>query len=158
MTSQTNNSYIDDGYNRDDGYIAASKANEAGARLYDALSFSYRVATRREWVTLDHKIEKVMRDDSADPMAVETLAAEFVAAHLQSWDLKKRGIHPVKITTDNVLNMHVVLFNRLYQIIRGNQLSDVKPDTPKPDEPPPSDEDLLGNSERVSGSDSGTQE
>jgi hypothetical protein len=137
-------SFVDDGYTRDDGYIKAAEPAESGERLYDALEFSYRVATRREWVLLDDQIQKAI----GDVVKVETIACEFVAGHVKSWSLKNRGGHPVPVTADSAMRMQVHQFKRLYQIIRGNELSDPKPEAKSP---PPSDGELLGNSSAVSG-------
>ena len=55
--------FIDDGYTRDDGYIAAAPAAKSGERLWDAIEFTYRVATRTEIIRHDSEVRIAMRDE-----------------------------------------------------------------------------------------------
>jgi len=141
-------SFIDDGYTRDDGYIAAAPADEGREPIHGDLEFTYRVSTRREWIPLDAAVDKELKKQSPDPVKIEMLACEFVASHIKEWSLKNRGGHDVPVTAENVMGLQVTLFNRLYQIIRGNDTSDPKPGS---DAKPKSDGEMLGNSVAVSG-------
>ena len=142
-------SFVGDGWDRDDGFIEAAKAGQSGERLYDELSFCYRPATRAEWIKLDAAMTAA--NDEADPdsaVKVELMACKFVTDHVRTWTLKNRGVHAVPVTAENAMRMHNILFQRLYKIVRGHELSDKKPDA---ELPPPSDGELLGNSEAASG-------
>lgn len=140
-------SFVGDGMDRP-GYIAGSKPNAAGERLYDSLSFNYRPAMRMELVALDKNIEiAAASDDAVSAVKAEMLACAFVAGKLISWDLKNAGVHPVPINADNVARMQTTLFVRLYRIIRNQEASDAIPDQ----EPPKTDAELVGNSEAASG-------
>lgn len=143
--------YIDDGYTREDGYVAAAPESKSGERLHGALEFSYRVATRSEVIRHDAEVRRTLGNDLNDPEAAikaEGLACKFVADRVKSWNLKNRGNHLVPVTADACSRMNGSLFGRLYSIVRGNSVSDPKPPA---EVSPPSDEDNLKNSETVSG-------
>ena len=122
--------YIDDGYTRDDGYIAAAQAGKAGERLWDALEFSYRVATRQEVIRHDAKVRIALLDENTDPecaVQAEKLACDFVADKVKSWTLKDRNGRAVVVTSDACSRLNPGLFGSLYRIIRGVHMSDPKP-------------------------------
>lgn len=122
-------SFIPDGYEVD-GYIAPSTTDKAGQRLHDGMTFRYRMASRPELAVQDNKVSIALRNDHNDPncsLEAERLSAEFVASHLRSWDLKD-GESAVPITKENVSRVQVNLFDRLYRIVRGMELSDKRPD------------------------------
>ena len=137
--------YIDDGYTREDGYITAAQPAKSGERLYDALSFSYRVATRKEVIRHDAAVRNALRDEDSDPecaVKAERLACEFVASRVKTWSLKNRGHHAVDVTADACERLNAAVFGKLYRIVRGSDVSDPKPTET---ESPPSDEDLAKN-------------
>lgn len=170
----TSTGYIADGWNRNDGYIAAAPLSEGGDRIYDALSFSYRPATRPEMIELDAEQASA---DKSPKMAVawEMIGCKFVANHILAWDLSDHGGHPVKVSGESVLNMNVSLFNKLYLIVRCVVNSDAKPGketiikrataikaelaslekqmdaASEKDAVPKTDQELLGNSSAASG-------
>ena len=138
-------SFIDDGYTRDDGYIAGAPAAKSGERLWDSMSFTYRIATRAEVIRHDSEIRAAMKGEDDDPecaLNAEKLACKFVAERMKSWDLKNRGNHSVPVSADGCARLNGSLFGRLYRIVRGADVSD-----PKPPEtiPPTGDEELQKN-------------
>jgi hypothetical protein len=138
-------SYIDDGYTRDDGYIAAAPAAQSGERLWEPLEFSYRIATRTEIIRHDAEVRNALKDEDQDPecaVKAEQLACRFVADRVKAWNLKNRGNHAVPVSVDACSRINAALFGRLYRIIRGSDLSDPKPPAV---EPPPGDLDLQKN-------------
>jgi hypothetical protein len=138
-------SYLPDGYTRDDGYIAAAIPEASGERFWDALEFTYRPATRQEWVTLDASVKIALQNENFDPTCAykaEQLACKFVADHVVGWSLKINGIHPIPVNQNACEHMHSGLFGRIYAIIRGNRASDPKPPAT---EAPKTDIDLLKN-------------
>ena len=138
-------SFVDDGYTRDDGFIAAAKADSSGRRLYDELSFTYRVATRREVITLDAELRSLLAEEFSNPkkaIEADQKACEFIVKHLAMWSLVNREGKPVPVVAASLSGLNGVLFDRLYSIIRGSELSDVKEPATVP---PPSNEDLEKN-------------
>lgn len=137
-------SYIPDGWTRD-GYIAAAQPADSGECLYDALTFTYRPATRMENVKLDAAV-RIEGDKSfnnpENAVKAEMLACKFIADHVVSWDLKAVGIHDVPVTADSCSRLQSELFNILYLIIRGSRCNDKKPDAT---ESPKSDAELQKN-------------
>lgn len=137
--------FIEDGYTRDDGYIAAAEPAKSGERFYPALEFSYRIATRNEIIRHDAEIENELRNIQRDPecgVRAEALACEFVAKRISKWSLKNSKDAIVPINAANCVKVHSQLFYRIYQIVRNMQLSDPKPPAM---EPPISDEELEKN-------------
>ena len=132
--------YVDDLYSRDDGFIAEAPISKSGEKLWDSLSFTYRVATRTEIIRHDAEVRKAAANEENDPecaVKAELLACDFVAKRVSKWDLRNRGNHDVAISADACSRMHGGLFGPLYQIIRGSRCSDPKPPAT---EAPPSDE------------------
>jgi hypothetical protein len=126
-------SYISDGFNLD-GYIAASVPEESGERLYDALTFSYRPATRLDCVKVDQEIAIAGKNRDVDAEAAvkaERVVCKFVADRIVSWDLVEIGVHPVAVSATSCERIHPFLFSSLYRIIRGTQASDKKPEEKK---------------------------
>lgn len=137
--------FIEDGYDRDDGFIAPALPNSAGVRLHDGLSFSYRTASRQEVVKHDAECRIALANEDRDPQCAvdaEKLACKFIASRLAKWDLTNSKKEVVPITPENLGRIIPALFGPLYRIIRGVQVSDPKP-TEK--ESPPSDEQLAKN-------------
>jgi len=123
-------SYLPDGYTRNDGYVAAAVPEASGERFWDALEFTYRPATRQEWVTLDASVKIALQNENFDPTCAykaEQLACKFVADHVVAWNLKINDIHPVSVSQHACEHMHSGLFGRLYAIIRGSRASDPMP-------------------------------
>ena len=123
--------YISDGYTRTDGYIAAAIPEESGERLFDALEFTYRPATRLECIKIDAEVAIAAKNKDFDPMAAvkaEQLGCKFVADRIVAWDLKDAGVHPIPVSQTACERIHPFLFGSLYRIIRGLQASDKKPD------------------------------
>lgn len=142
-------SYIDDGYQRDDGYITAPEPGPNGELLFDALNFSYRPAMRRELVLLNAHVDKARVDSRGNPalaLGPETICCEFIVKKMIAWDLKDRHNNPVSITKDTLMQLHVFLFEELWEIIQGIRTSDKKPDVT---ESPKTDAEMVGNSDRV---------
>ena len=147
----TMTSYIEDGYTRDDGYIAASPAGKSGETLWAPLEFTYRPATRSEVIRHDAMVRIALKDEDTDPEAAvqaEKLASEFVSSKVKTWNLKNAKGLSVPVTVDTCSRVTPGLFGILYRIIRGSQVSDAKPPAT---EQPKSDSDMVGNSETVSG-------
>lgn len=137
-------SYIGDGYTREDGFIEGALPDESGERLFEALEFVYRPATRMEVVELDANIRVALRNQDIDPKAAvkaEKLSCEFVASHVKSWNLKN-AVHDVDVSALACERMNGYLFGNLYSIIRGLRTSDKKPTG---EEPKPSDADSVKN-------------
>jgi hypothetical protein len=125
-----NSGYIPDGYTRHDGFVKASEANEAGQRLWGDLEFTYRPAARSENVRHDAEVAIALRDEFKDPSCAEKaekLACEFVAKKIVTWTMKDSFEQPVACTAATCARINAGLFHRVYSIIRGSQLSDVKP-------------------------------
>ncbi len=144
-------SYIEDGYTRDDGYIAAPPAGKSGETLWAPLEFTYRVATRSEVIRHDARVRIALQDEDRDPesaVQAEKLASEFVAEKVKSWNLKNSKGLSVPVSADTCSRINPGLFGILYRIVRGSQVSDAKPPAT---EKPKSDADMVGNFERVSG-------
>lgn len=127
-------SYIPDGQTRDDGFVAAAIPEESGERLYDALEFSYRPATRIDNVRLDAEVAIDSKNRDIDPTAVvkaEQRVCKWVADRISAWNLKNVGIHSVPVSAEACERMNPILFGAVYRIIRGVQASDKKPDAAK---------------------------
>ena len=136
--------YISDGYCLD-GYVKGSEKNDAGQRLWDDLEFNYRPAARLENVKHDAEVTISLRDEYKNPecaVKAEKLACDFVAKHVVSWNLKDSNGLDVACNSESCGRINAGLFQRLYSIIRGTQLSDVKPGKEKT---PASDEDQQKN-------------
>lgn len=121
--------FIDDDYTLD-GYIAATPITANGQRMWDALEFTFRVATRAEWLYHDAEVNATRRDEDRNPelaVKAEFLSCEFAAKHLKTWTMKNRGNHAVVINGPNLLKVHHLLFQKLYYIIRGDLMSDSLP-------------------------------
>jgi len=136
--------YIDDGFNLK-GYIAAAPQSDSGERLWDAVEFEYRPATRAELVRMDSQVRVAGDKAYSDPETGEKLdkiAADFVASHLKSWNIVDSNKNPVPISPLTLQRIHEVIYQRLVLIIRGVDTSDKRPDADKTD---PTDEEQLGN-------------
>lgn len=132
-----NTGHIDDGYDIP-GYIAAPTPDLGGRSLWKPLEFTYRAATRPEWLRLDAKVAQIERNRLNDPecaVKAEQEACDFAAKHLRSWNFQDRMGTVLPMDGKSVMQMHANLFLRLYLIIRGDQLSDPLPngDVPKTD-------------------------
>lgn len=138
-------SYISDGFTRTDGYVAAAVPEESGERLYDALEFTYRPATRMDCVKVDGEVGIALKNKDADAecaVRAEKIVCEFVAKRILSWDLKDAGIHLIPPSATACERIHSFLFSNLYRIIRGTQASDKKPEAEKA---PITDEEQVKN-------------
>ena len=111
--------------------------------LHDELDFTYRPATRIDVVKVDAEIRIAVRNQDYDAtcaVRAEQLACKFVAERIVAWSLKDRS-HPVAVSAAACERMQPFLFSRLYNIIRGVQANDVKPN----ETPQPSDAEQLKN-------------
>jgi len=143
-------SYIGDGWDDLEGYIAGSPPNAAGQRLYDPLTFTYRAITPMETAALSRRTSLMLEKELAengDGSKTEMAIYDFIASKLKSWDLKAKGVHPLPINGKNVSGMQFTLFSILREIMYNQRLSDIKPDETKPAH---SADDLLGNSSAAS--------
>ena len=123
-------SFIADGYTRDDGYIDAAIPEDNGKRLYDALEFVYRPATRLEVIQCDAEVAIALKNREFDPscaVKAEMISCAFIAKKIISWNLKNAGIHDVAISAEACSRMHPFLFSQLYSIVRGTRESDLNP-------------------------------
>lgn len=113
---------IDDGYNRE-GYIAESPG------LYEAVTFTYRPMTRREYARCLAEIGAASGRTPAEAAdASEVKACEWMARKLLTWDVMT-GDPPQKvaINKDNLGQLHPILSARLFDVINGSKPSDRKP-------------------------------
>ncbi|MGZ4988609.1 MAG: hypothetical protein ACXWBP_11220 [Limisphaerales bacterium] len=140
-------SYVGDGWDRQ-GYIAAALQESGGDRLFDALEFTYRPATMLDCTRHDAEVAIAGKNQDIDPEAAvnaQRLVCKFVADRIVSWNLKNQtptSVVDVAPSAAACERMNPYLFRSLYRIIRGNQVSDKKPEAEKP---PISDEDQLKN-------------
>ncbi|WP_397568529.1 hypothetical protein [Schlesneria sp. T3-172] len=136
-------SYVPDGYTRD-GYIAPSVHEADAESLHGELDFTYRPATRLDVVKIDAEIRIAVRNQDFDPLCAvraEQLACKFVADRVIAWSLRDQGESPVRVSAEACERMQPFLFSRLYNIIRGVQANDLRPNQV----PPPSEDDQLKN-------------
>lgn len=137
-------SFVSDGYVLQ-GYIAPAVPEASGERLYDALEFSYRPATRLDCVKVDAEVAIALKNKDVDPecaVRAEQIVCAFVAKRIVSWNLKEVGIHSVLVSASACERIHPFLFGGLYRVIRGTQASDKKPDEEKA---APTDGELVKN-------------
>lgn len=140
---------IDDGYSRD-GYIAAATPEPNGERIHEAVRFKYRVATRRDLIRHEAEVKASLVPDTVDAkFKAEDLACKFVADRVPEWDVTTTKGAPAPITPDSLLKIHPLVFGAMYSIVRGWRTSDPKPEEPQ--KPEPTDAEMVGNSETVSG-------
>ena len=136
-------SYVSDGYTRD-GYISASVQEGSSERLHDELDFTYRPATRIDVVKVDAEIRIAVRNQDYDAtcaVRAEQLACKFVAERIVAWSLKDWSLSPVAVSSAACERLQPFLFSKLYNIIRGVQANDIKPN----ETPQPSDAEQLKN-------------
>lgn len=102
--------FINDGYTR-----PAFVAKVDG--IFDELKITYRPCTTEE--------RAAHGDDIANqPLtAANKRASALLAKHIKSW-----SIHGVKADAAAMLKLNLNLFNRLYQIVLGNDAGDEEPD------------------------------
>ena len=142
-------SYIPDGWILD-GYIAPIKCAVTRRDLFEPLTFRYRPMTRREGDALNIKVRNAASQTNPEAgLEAEEIAAKITAERIVEWDLKAGGVHPIPVSADALLRMQSDLFERLYNIVRNREVSDIPP---KSEVPLPSDDDFLGNSSAASGS------
>ncbi len=136
---------IDDGYTRD-GYISAATPEENGERLYDAVAFKYRVATRRDLIRHEAAVKIALANEAVDPEAkikAEELACKFVVDRVPEWDIKTPKGSPAAISVDSLMRIHPIVFGAMYSMVRGWRTSDPKPHVEAAAEP--SDAEMVGN-------------
>lgn len=117
--------FIDDGYTREDGFIAADKPKPNEQPRWESLTFTYRPATRLEVVRHDAAVAVQLVDQYSDPEAsvrAEMLACEFVEKRLKAWNLKDRSGKPVPITAESLSRVNAGVFGRLYRIVPQTQM------------------------------------
>jgi hypothetical protein len=133
-----------DGYTLE-GYIAEAPKEPSGERLHESLTFKYRPATRIDCARLNAEMEIIRAENKSDPecaVRAEQAGCEFVAKRVIVWDLKSAGTHAVPVSAAACERMHPFLYGSLFNIIRGIQASDKKPEAK---EPPKTDEDMQKN-------------
>lgn len=136
-------SYVSDGYTRE-GHIAAAAQETSAERLHEELDFTYRPATRIDVVKVDAEIRIAARNQDFDALCAvraEQLACKFVAERIVAWSLKDRALQPVAVSATACERLQPFLFSKLYNIIRGVQANDSRPN----ETPQPSDADQLKN-------------
>ena len=125
--------YIDDGYTLP-GFIDSPVLGRQGAISWEPLTFTYRVATRPEWLRLDAKVDTARSNIDRDPecaVKAEQLQCDFVADHILEWTLKDSTGRDVSKSGAAAMSMHALLFQKLYYIIRGDLMSDPRPPSTK---------------------------
>jgi|SRR6185437_10210 len=142
--------YIEDGFTRNDGYLAAAPKEKNGEILYDAVRFSYRPCTRLELLKHDAAMAVALADQYTNTEAREKadkISCQLIISKLVSWDIKNsKGVVP--ITEHSLHRINELVFQAIDSIIRGRQVSDPIPG----EEKKPSDEAQLKNSDTVSNS------
>ena len=93
----------------DDGYTITTTIPESPR--YPAVTLTYRPPTTREL----RKIDAAM---SGDIDAAVTASAEYIAAHLCSWDIATDA-GPLPITPATVERLEPVLFAVIFNLTRG---------------------------------------
>lgn len=119
----------DDGYDRD-GFIAAASPEPNGERLHDAVTFKYRVATRRDLIKHEAAIKVALANESIDPEAklkAEEIACKFVVDRVPQWDVTTAKGQPAPVNVDSLLRVHPMVFGAMYNIVRGWRTSDPLP-------------------------------
>lgn len=101
--------FINDGYTRQ-AFVAKVDG------IFDELKITYRPCTTEE--------RAAHGDDIANqPLAsANKRASALLAKHIKSW-----SIHGVKADAAVMLKLNLNLFNRLYQIVLGNDVGDKEP-------------------------------
>lgn len=127
------------------GYLAAKTDTDRIIPVYEALRFTYRLASRIEVITHDAEIDQINPNRTRDPLTIikmEKKCNEFVAQHIKSWDMKNSRGEPVAISGDAMGAINPLLFRRLNEIVRGTDVCDPCPDgTPAA----PNASELAGN-------------
>lgn len=121
--------YVEDGWNLP-GYVAAAPESTAGERLWDAVEFEYRPATRAECIRLDAEIRVASNSMYTDPQAgikIDRLSSDFTAKHLISWDVKNSKGEMVPCKEEALQRIHNSVFQKIHFIIRGMETSDPRP-------------------------------
>ena len=109
--------FIPDGYTRD-GFIAETD-------FHPNVQFVYRPTTVTERSVVNGLIRfEHAKGTEAGFAKTENLAAECMASHLVSWDIVDSDGEDVLLSPFNVLYVEPHAFNRMYQIIMGEALSD----------------------------------
>lgn len=142
---------IDDGYTRD-GYIAAATPEPNGERLHGDVTFKYRVATKRDLIRHEAAVKKALTDDTdaEAKLKAEEIACQFVVDRVSEWDVTTSKGQAAKVSVDNLLRIHPLIFSSLYSMVRGWKTSDPRPKVDNP-QPELTDEEQVKNSEAVSG-------
>jgi hypothetical protein len=100
----TETAYIDDGYTLD-AVVAAAPGVHPEVRL------AYRPCT--------HDQRNRYLKASADPDKRAAAAAELVAKHVQSWDLKKRDGADVPVAKESALRVQPLLLDKVVDLLCG---------------------------------------
>ena len=114
--------YIHDGCTLD-GYIAEQPG------LYPAVDFKYRPAIRQERTVFYERIRKAPSGAAGDKEVAQAMKHQLV-----SWDIKDHNHKSLAITAPIILRLQPALFERIWEIIVGNQGSDARPDGPTDNE------------------------
>lgn len=136
--------YIEDGFNLS-GYVAAAPISPSGEKLWEAVEFEYRPATRAEQVRLDSQVRVASNTMYSDPesgVKIDKLGMDFVAAHLKSWNIVDSNKIPIPLSAASFQRVHDAVYQKILMVIRGMETSDKRPEAEKPD---PTDEQQLGN-------------
>lgn len=107
--------FIDDGYTIE-GYIAAD-----AERDIEAIRFKYRPATSREMNTWRQGLDLLSGEQRAER------DDEFVAKHIQQWDVRRPNGTAVDISPPNCGRIDDLTAIKLFNIISGRSPSDSLP-------------------------------
>lgn len=136
--------FVRDGYTRD-CFIKAYPEKGDGEKIYEAVNFKYRVASGSETRLHTDIVGDIVREDlrnKTNSGRSEPIACKFIADHLVSWDIKD-GAEDVPISQENIKFLQPDLWNKIYLIIRNQDVGDQAPGAEKP---PLSAGDLAKNS------------
>lgn len=112
--------YTHDGYTAH-GYIAAVAAQ------CPELRFEYRPVLSQDRAVIDHEIR------NSDPRKQESLAAQVMAKHVQSWNLQRpeslgsEDMETIPLEVSDILCIAPTITDAIYQIVMGRVTSDEDP-------------------------------
>jgi hypothetical protein len=106
-----------DGYT-ERGYIAESK------RLHPALRFEFRPVLNADRATYIQAMEELKAPQ------LKQAEAALLARHLVSWNLGDPAGKPVAISEATLVRLKPRLFNRLFQVVMGEEVGDDDPQAP----------------------------
>jgi len=105
--------YIPDGYT-ESGYIAGVP------RLFLAVRFEFRP------MLVEEKQQAAKDGEGGN---VRKTMAEWLARKITRWDLQDADGQTLPIDAKTILRLRPKLFDRLFDVVAGNEASDLDPDT-----------------------------